>query len=206
MGASRGSESSLLASGLVFEDVDGTYDVEGNDLSVGLLDLAELHQEVPEAGLGNHSVWRKNAHAVQLWRWVCLGWQMAANDLILCETTYQDQSVSPLCVCVVPPCHNGALSRFRVGEKKLQRRSPSIALKCRGVDKSFVFGFVEAHRSLSMFIGVVEDEILCDPGRRPFPHAVIVAIVPPEPLLWLCCRPFRVFFVGESSARSCQSI
>lgn len=76
-----------------------TYDVKGNDLSVGLLDLAELHQEVPEAGLGNHSVWRKNAHAVQLWRWVCLGWQMAANDLILCETTYRNQSVYTLDVC-----------------------------------------------------------------------------------------------------------
>lgn len=95
-----------------------TYDVKGNDLSVGLLDLAELHQEVPEAGLGNHSVWRKNAHAVQLWRWVCLGRQMAANDLILCETTYRVQSVYAPDVCSAPPCRKRALLGFRIVEKK----------------------------------------------------------------------------------------
>lgn len=64
-----------------------TYHVQADDLTVGLLDLAELHQEVPEAGLGDHSVRRKYAHAVQLWRWVCLGGQMAADDLVFCEAT-----------------------------------------------------------------------------------------------------------------------
>lgn len=33
-----------------------TYHVQGNDLAVGLLQLAELSHEVPETGLGDHSV------------------------------------------------------------------------------------------------------------------------------------------------------
>ena len=39
-----------------------TYHVQANDLTVGLLQLAELGHEVPEAGLGDNSVGRENPH------------------------------------------------------------------------------------------------------------------------------------------------
>jgi hypothetical protein len=66
---------------------DYTYLVKADDFTVGLLDLSQLHQEVPESRLCNHGVWCKYAHPVQLWGWVRLGGQVAANDLVFCETT-----------------------------------------------------------------------------------------------------------------------
>lgn len=69
-----------------------TYHVQADDLTVGLLDLTELGQEVPEPRLGHNSVGRKDAHAVQLGRGVCLGGQMTPDDLVLGETPYS-QSV-----------------------------------------------------------------------------------------------------------------
>jgi hypothetical protein len=71
-------------------DLEGSLlvdDVQGDDLAVGLLDLAELHQEVPEAGLGNDCVGCEYTHAVELWRWVGLGRQVTPNDLVFCEAT-----------------------------------------------------------------------------------------------------------------------
>ena len=65
-----------------------TYHVEADDLTVGLLDLAELGQEVPEPRLSHDSVGRKDAHAVQLGRGVGLGGQMTPDDLVLGETPY----------------------------------------------------------------------------------------------------------------------
>ena len=85
MGASRGSEGAIRFDPT--NPIEYTYNVDADDLTVGLLDLAELHQEVPETRLCNNSVWCKNSHSVQLWRWVCLGWQVAANDLVFVETT-----------------------------------------------------------------------------------------------------------------------
>lgn len=64
-----------------------THHVQGYDLAVRLLDFSQLHQEVPETRLRNHGVWRKDSHSVQLWCWICLTWQMAANDLVFRKTT-----------------------------------------------------------------------------------------------------------------------
>jgi hypothetical protein len=64
-----------------------THSVQADNLSVCLLDFSQLHKEVPETRFGNHGVGRKDSHPIQLWCWVCLGWQMAANDLVFCETT-----------------------------------------------------------------------------------------------------------------------
>jgi hypothetical protein len=61
--------------------------VEGNDLAVGLLDLLELHQEVPEARLGNDLVGGKDSHAVELGGGVGLAREVAPNDLVLLKTT-----------------------------------------------------------------------------------------------------------------------
>ena len=88
MGASRGSNNHQTDPPIRKEP---TYNVDADDLTVGLLDLSELHQEVPETRLCNNSVWGKNSHSVQLWRWVCLGWQVAANDLVFIETTYKEK-------------------------------------------------------------------------------------------------------------------
>jgi hypothetical protein len=86
MGASRGSEVVQLAQFQLIWNTN-THHVQANDLTVRLLDLSQLHQEVPETGLCDNGVGRKDPHAVQLGRWVCLGRQMAANDLIFCKTT-----------------------------------------------------------------------------------------------------------------------
>ena len=64
-----------------------TYRVQADDLTVGLLDLPQLHQEVPEAGLGDDLIGGKNPHAVQLGGRVGLGRQMAPNDLVFLKTT-----------------------------------------------------------------------------------------------------------------------
>jgi len=61
--------------------------VQGDDLTISLLDLAEFHQEVPETGLGDHGVGCEYAHAVELGGWVCLRWQVAADDLVFGKTT-----------------------------------------------------------------------------------------------------------------------
>ena len=63
------------------------YLVQAHDLTVGLLDLLQLHQEVPEAGLGDDIIGGEDAHAVQLGGGVGLGRQMAANDLVFLKTT-----------------------------------------------------------------------------------------------------------------------
>lgn len=70
-----------------------TYHVEADDLTVGLLDLTELGQEVPEPRLGDDGVRREDAHAVQLGRGVGLGGQMTPDDLVLGETPYDISSV-----------------------------------------------------------------------------------------------------------------
>jgi len=62
--------------------------VESHDLAVGLLDLSELRKEVPESRLGHDIVGRKDTHAVELWRWVCLRGQVAPNDLVFLKTTH----------------------------------------------------------------------------------------------------------------------
>lgn len=64
-----------------------THLVQADDLTVGLLDLAELGEEVPETGLGDNIVRRKDTHAVELWGRVGIRGQMAPNDLVLCETS-----------------------------------------------------------------------------------------------------------------------
>lgn len=63
-----------------------TYHIEADDLTVGLLDLLKLRQEVPEPGLGHDGVGRKDAHAVELGRGVGLGGQVTPDDLVLGET------------------------------------------------------------------------------------------------------------------------
>lgn len=63
-----------------------TYHIEADDLAVGLLDLPELGQEVPEPRLGHHSVGREDAHAVQLGGRVSLSGQVTPDDLVLVET------------------------------------------------------------------------------------------------------------------------
>lgn len=79
-------EVSLIGASIIYSVSSITYHIEADDLTVGLLHLLELHQEVPKAGLGHNSVGRKDAHAVQLRRRVRLGGQMTPDDLVLVET------------------------------------------------------------------------------------------------------------------------
>ncbi len=64
-------------------------DVQGDDFTGGLLQLAELGQEVPEAGLCDHGVGCKDAHAIELWGGVVVGGEAAADDLVFCEATWK---------------------------------------------------------------------------------------------------------------------
>ena len=60
-----------------------THLVHRHDLTVGLLDLAELAKEVPETRLGHNIVGRKDAHTVNLGSRLGLGRQVATHDLVL---------------------------------------------------------------------------------------------------------------------------
>jgi hypothetical protein len=73
-----------------------TYHIDADNLAVGLLDLAELHQKVPESGLGNDLVRGEDPHAVQLRGRVGLGGQVAPDDLVFGETT-----------CFIAPSESG---------------------------------------------------------------------------------------------------
>lgn len=68
-------------------DPSCTYDIDGDDFTGGLLDLAKTAEEVPEAGLGNDVVRRKDAHPVQARSRVGLRGQMAPNHLVFLKTT-----------------------------------------------------------------------------------------------------------------------
>lgn len=63
-----------------------TYLVDADNLAVCLLDLTELHQEVPESRLSNDRVRCEDSHAVELWGGVGLGGQVTPDNLIFVET------------------------------------------------------------------------------------------------------------------------
>lgn len=54
-----------------------------DDLTVGLLDLLQLRQKVPESRLGDDVVWRKDGHAVQRWVGDLAGGQMTTHNSVL---------------------------------------------------------------------------------------------------------------------------
>merc|ERR1711997_57290 len=57
-----------------------------DDLTVGLLDLLQLTQEVPEPGFGDNMVWSEDPHLVK-WRLWSLGCrQVTADDHVLLES------------------------------------------------------------------------------------------------------------------------
>lgn len=65
-----------------------THHIDGNNFSCGLLDLAQFAKEVPEARFGDHIVGREDPHAVELGLRLLVGWQLAADDLVLLEASH----------------------------------------------------------------------------------------------------------------------
>lgn len=63
-----------------------SYRVDSNDLTTSLLDLAHLHEEVPESRLGHDSVGSENSHAVELGGGLSFGGQMAPDHLVFVES------------------------------------------------------------------------------------------------------------------------
>jgi len=61
--------------------------VEADDLTVGLLDLPQAGEEVPETALSNNRVGRKDAHTVELGSRLGVSGQMAPNDLVFLQAT-----------------------------------------------------------------------------------------------------------------------
>jgi len=80
-------------------------DVQGDDLAGGFLQLAELGQEVPEAGLGDHGIGGKDTHAVQFWGRVVVGGEAAADDLVFLEATWRREMLV-LCVSWSSSCQS----------------------------------------------------------------------------------------------------
>ena len=71
-------------------DFEGAFlvdNIQRYDLAIGLLHLAQLHQEIPEAGLGDHSVGCEDAHSVEFGGWVRVGGQVAPDNLVFLEAT-----------------------------------------------------------------------------------------------------------------------
>jgi hypothetical protein len=68
----------------------GTYHVQADDLSICLLDLAELHEEVPESRLGYDGVRGEDSHAVEFGGRVCIGGEVATDYLVLVEAPCVD--------------------------------------------------------------------------------------------------------------------
>jgi len=75
------------------------YLVEGDDLAIGLLDLPQLGEEVPEPRLGDNLVGCEDAHAEKLGYRVGLGRHVAADDLVFLKTTC-GRGVSRLSLCI----------------------------------------------------------------------------------------------------------
>jgi len=61
--------------------------VQADDLTVGLLDLPQTGEEVPETALSNNRVGRKDAHTVELGSRLGVSGQMAPNDLVFLQAT-----------------------------------------------------------------------------------------------------------------------
>lgn len=80
-----------------------TYHVDADDLAVGLLDLAELHQEVPESRSSNHHIGSEHPHAVQLGGGIGLGGQMAPDHLEFVETPWIPTPLDSTCSRVLRP-------------------------------------------------------------------------------------------------------
>jgi hypothetical protein len=59
------------------------YLIDANDLTVNLLDLLQLAQEVPETGLGNDLIGSKEAHTEELRGRLLLGGKVATDNLVL---------------------------------------------------------------------------------------------------------------------------
>lgn len=71
-----------------------TYLVQSHDFAIRLLDLAELGEEVPEAGFGDDIVGGEDAHAVELRGRVGIGRQVAPDDLVFLQATFWAKRVS----------------------------------------------------------------------------------------------------------------
>lgn len=61
--------------------------IQADNFAIGLLDLLQLGEEIPEARLGNDIVRGEDAHTVELGRRVGVGGQVAPDDLVLLQAT-----------------------------------------------------------------------------------------------------------------------
>jgi hypothetical protein len=58
------------------------HTLDGHNFAGGLLEFAQLTQEIPETGLGNDLVGRKDVHFEEGRRWLLFGGQFTANHLV----------------------------------------------------------------------------------------------------------------------------
>lgn len=67
---------------------EATHNVEGDDLSVGLLDLLQLSEVVPESRLGDNVVGSENSHSVELGGLLRLGGELSPDNGVLGESAH----------------------------------------------------------------------------------------------------------------------
>lgn len=73
---------------VLFDDLYAVQDFTG-----GLLHLSELVHVIPELGLGNHSVWCEDDHAVSLRVWDIIGGSLSAHNLKLLHNSGDSHSI-----------------------------------------------------------------------------------------------------------------
>ncbi len=117
-----------------------THLVQRDDLTVRLLDLAELAEEVPEPRLGDNIVGRKNTHAVDLGGGVGLAGEVAADDLVFLEASCGSCQYCVLCdgrrqIPRCPAIAVGVYERRFVEVEKSRRRSRARVVWRRVVPK-----------------------------------------------------------------------
>jgi hypothetical protein len=93
VGAAAGVVADPDAEVLDFQGAFLVDHVQRDHLAGGLLQLAQLGQEVPEAGFGDNGVGCEDAHAVQFRGGVGVGRQAAAYDLVFLKATWEERVV-----------------------------------------------------------------------------------------------------------------
>jgi hypothetical protein len=83
---SSAGDSLLDISNLTCRGHLGTHDVDSDNLTVGLLDLLQLPQKVPEPRLGDDLVGGKDPHPVELGGGLGLGREGSAEDRVFGES------------------------------------------------------------------------------------------------------------------------
>ena len=69
-------------------ELDKAYLIQAHNLTIGFLNLTQLHQEIPESGFCDYCICRKDPHTIQLRGGISLGGQMPPDNLVFRKAAY----------------------------------------------------------------------------------------------------------------------